>query len=323
LLDIDRAARVLRAGGLVGFPTETVYGLGADAANPVAVRRIFAAKGRPVDHPVIVHIAGAAQLNRWATDVPAAARVLMNRFWPGPLTLILRRASGVLDEVTGGQDTVGLRAPSHPGAQRLLQVFGGGIAGPSANRFGHISPTTAQHVRDEFGDAVDLVLDGGSCDVGIESTILDLSTGTPVLLRPGHIKPNELEEVLRMPVSRGAAHSPRASGTLEMHYAPRHPLLLPAPEQFVRVVREQSQRTPTAVLARAPKPAGTAVALWQVASNEPREYARDLYAMLRLLDGAGCEVIVVEAPPDHVDWDAVRDRLHRAAAGSGSSHDPL
>ncbi|MEO8629015.1 MAG: L-threonylcarbamoyladenylate synthase, partial [Betaproteobacteria bacterium] len=235
----------------------------------------------------------------------------------------LRRAPGVLDEVTGGQDTVGLRAPSHPGAQRLLQVFGGGIAGPSANRFGRISPTTAQHVRDEFGDAVDLVLDGGPCAVGIESTILDLSTGAPVLLRPGHIKPSELEEVLRMPVSRGAAHSPRTSGTLEMHYAPRHPLLLPSPQDFVRVVTEHSQRTPTAVLARAPKPGGTAAALWQVASSDPREYARDLYALLRLLDGAGCEVIVVEAPPDHVDWDAVRDRLRRAAAGSGSAHDSL
>src|SRR4249919_832993 len=191
--EIARAAAILRAGGLVAFPTETVYGLGADASSPAALGRMFAAKGRPSDHPVIVHLQAGEDLTHWARNIPVVAQQLADHFWPGPLTLVLRRAAGVLDAVTGGQETVGLRTPSHPIAQRLLKAFGGGIAAPSANRFGRVSPTTAQHVRDELGDALDLILDGGPCEVGIESTIVDLSTGTPVLLRPGRIGVAEIE----------------------------------------------------------------------------------------------------------------------------------
>jgi L-threonylcarbamoyladenylate synthase len=317
-LEISRAAEILRAGGLVAFPTETVYGLGADASNPAAVRRIFAAKGRPADHPLIVHLASAMALPQWAREIPPAARALAARYWPGPLTLILRRAHGVIDEVTGGQDTVGLRVPSHPMAQALLQAFGGGIAAPSANRFGRISPTTAQHVRDELGDRVDLILDGGPCDVGIESTIVDLSSGVAVLLRPGRIAPEEIEALLGTPVGRRGSGSPRASGTLAAHYAPRLPLLLVPAETFDATVREQGALRSVAVLARHPNPAAMSVAHWQLAPVDPLAYAHQLYAALRALDESGCEVILVESPPETPDWAAVRDRLQRAAAGSAA-----
>jgi L-threonylcarbamoyladenylate synthase len=313
---IDTAVRILRAGGLVAFPTETVYGLGADAANRRAVRRIFEAKGRPADHPVIVHLASTDQLAQWAREIPPAVARLTQRFWPGPLTLILKRAPGVHDEVTGGQDTVGLRVPAHPLAQALLQAFGGGIAAPSANRFGRISPTTAQHVRDELGDRVDLILDGGACPVGIESTILDLSSGAPVLLRPGHIGSAELEVALGMPVSRPTGAAPRASGMLAAHYAPSTPLLLVASADLAATVREQGTRGPVAVLARHPRPAGAEAQTWKVAPAKSDEYARMLYATLRELDESGCAVIVVEAPPQASDWVAVHDRLRRSAAGS-------
>ena len=211
---IKAAVTILRAGGLVVFPTETVYGLGADAANAAAVRKIFAAKGRPADHPVIVHLASDRDLTRWASDIPPAVRQLAERFWPGPLTLVVRRAKSVSDEVTGGQDTIGLRVPSHPIAQALLNAFGGGIAAPSANRFGHISPTTVRHVREELGDRVDLILDGGACEVGIESTIVDVSGGTPVLLRPGRVSEEEIEAVLQVPLARPGAGSPHRRDVL-------------------------------------------------------------------------------------------------------------
>jgi L-threonylcarbamoyladenylate synthase len=318
LTDIDRAARILKQGGLVAFPTETVYGLGADASNPQAVRRIFEAKGRPARHPVIVHIGGGDDLDRWVRDIPRYTERLIERFWPGPLTLVLKRAAGVDDVVTGGQDTVGVRAPAHPVARDLLRAFGGGIAAPSANRFGRISPTTAQHVRDELGDAVDLILDGGSCEIGIESTIVDLSTGVPVLLRPGRIGPADMEAVIGVPITRANAHAPRAPGMLAAHYAPRLPLVVaPAPE-LDRVVREQSAVGPVAVLARHPRPRDSRSALWQIAATDALAYAHDLYALVRFIDGSGCAVIVVEAPPERPEWDAVRDRLARAATGSGS-----
>ncbi len=224
--EIERAAQFLKQGRLVAFPTETVYGLGADASNLEGVRRIFALKGRPANHPLIVHLQGVDELVHWARDIPFSVERLTSRFWPGPLTLVLKRATGVIDEVTGGQDTVGLRVPSHPVAQQLLQAFGGGIAAPSANRFGRVSPTTAQHVREDLGDAVDLILDGGACEVGIESTILDLSSGAPVLLRPGRIGAAEIETVIGAQVARASAQSPRAPGMLEAHYAPQLPLLL-------------------------------------------------------------------------------------------------
>ena len=299
----------------MAFPTETVYGLGADASNAQAVGRIFAAKGRPADHPVIVHLSSAAALAQWAREVPPAARILAARFWPGPLTLILQRADSVIDAVTGGQGTVGLRVPSHPLAQTLLRAFGGGIAAPSANRFGRISPTTAQHVRDELGDRVDLILDGGACEVGIESTIVDLSSGSPVLLRPGHIAPEEIAALLGVPVERRTADSPRASGTLASHYAPRLPMMLVPSDKLEAEVREQSALRSLAVLARQPEPPISGVH-WQVAPADPLAYAHELYAALRALDESGCDLILVESPPEARTWAAVRDRLQRAAAGS-------
>src|SRR6202171_3307001 len=221
---IERAAHLLHAGALIAFPTETVYGLGADARNANAVRRIFAAKGRPAEHPVIVHLASADLMPRWARSIGAGAEALAQAFWPGPLTLILPRAATVLDVVTGGQDSVGLRVPSNPVAQallaRLLHLGGDGIAAPSANRFGRITPTNARHVADEFGDAVGMVLDGGASRHGIESTIVDLSSGEPALLRPGAITIEALGRVLGSAPRSPSSQSPRASGTLASHCAP-------------------------------------------------------------------------------------------------------
>jgi L-threonylcarbamoyladenylate synthase len=315
---IAQAVSILRAGGLVAFPTETVYGLGADAANPDAVKRIFEAKGRPATHPLIVHLGSAGEIERWARDIPPAARALAERFWPGPLTLVLKRAAGVLDAVTGGQDTVGLRVPSHPIAQALLQAFSGGIAAPSANRFGRVSATTAQHVLEELGDRVDLILDGGACEVGIESTILDLSTGAAMLLRPGRIGTEELAAVLHAPVTRAGAGSPRAPGSLAAHYAPQLPLrLVPRPVLDVSV-REEAARGPVAVLARHPRPTSSPAAVWMNAPLDALSYAHHLYSALRQLDRSSCLAILVEAPPETAEWAAVRDRLTRAALGSGA-----
>lgn len=316
---VERAAAVLRAGGLVAFPTETVYGLGADAANPIAVRRIFAVKGRPAGHPLIVHVASHAALENWVREIPPAARRLAEHFWPGPLTLILQRADHVLSEVTGGQGTVGLRVPSHPMAQDLLRAFGGGVAAPSANRFGRISPTTAEHVRDELGGDVDLILDGGPCEVGIESTIVDLSTAIPVLLRPGRISAEAIEGVVGAPVRFGGAGSPRAPGTLAAHYAPRLPLVLVPSTALETVVKDQGKRLRLAVLARQPMPAAPWPATeWRQAPADPLGYAHDVYATLRALDRSDFDKIIVESPPPSPEWAAVRDRLERAAAGSGT-----
>ena len=223
--EVRRAAQILRAGGLVGFPTETVYGLGADASSEKAVVRLYAAKGRPADHPVIIHFASAEQAFAWAREIPHGARELAQRFWPGPLTLILKRSTLAKDFVTGGQDTVGLRVPSHPVARQLLQEFAGAIAAPSANRFGKVSPTTAAHVREDLGADVQLVLEGGPSEVGIESTIVDLSGAAAVLLRPGAISKAQLKEVLSQ-IEEKTAASPRHSGGLERHYAPRTPASL-------------------------------------------------------------------------------------------------
>lgn len=311
---IGHAVAVLRAGGLVAFPTETVYGLGADAANPDAVRKVFAAKGRPHDHPLIVHIASAAQLGEWARDVPPAAYALAQKFWPGPLTLILKRAPGVSDCVTGGQDTVALRVPAHAVAQALLRAFGGGLVGPSANRFGHVSATTAAHVLHEFGDAVDCVLDGGACEVGIESTIVDLSGAQPALLRPGHIGAADIEAALGQALAAPDAQSPRAPGTLAKHYAPRTPVMLVEADvidELARSLARQGQRV--AVLARAALRPLLEQLVWIAAPASAGDYAHDLYANLRRLDEAGCDVMLVEAPPLAPAWAAVRDRLQRAA----------
>ncbi|GAA4329136.1 L-threonylcarbamoyladenylate synthase [Pigmentiphaga soli] len=317
---IDEAVAVLRAGGLIGLPTETVYGLAGDAANPAAVAAIFAAKGRPNDHPVIVHVAPGADLSRWAARVPDDARRLIDAWWPGPLTLILPRAQGVDDAVTGGQDTVGLRCPSHPVAQAVLAAFGGGVAAPSANRFGRVSPTTAQHVAGEFGDAVPLVLDGGACEVGIESTIVDVSGDAPVLLRPGHIAAADLARTLGRPVlTRAQAEAlratPRVSGALAAHYAPRTPLELVAAEALpARLAAARAAGQAVGAWSRR-DPGGAA--RWLAAPAEPEAYAHQLYAALRALDGHGLDLLLVEAPPDGERWAGVRDRLGRAAVGSG------
>jgi L-threonylcarbamoyladenylate synthase len=294
---------------VVAFPTETVYGLGADARNPAAVRRIYALKGRPPGHPLIVHLDSADALDAWARDVGAVARRLAERFWPGPLTLVLPRAPGVPDEVTGGQASVGLRVPSHPVAHALLAAFGGGVAAPSANRYGRVSPTRAAHVRDEFGDAVPCVLDGGDCEVGLESTIVACLDDTPLLLRPGRISLAELEAVAG-PVRRAApGEGPRAPGSTRSHYAPATPLRLLEPAAL-----DASREPATAVLALRAAPAGFRGVAWIEAGRVAERYAHDLYANLRRLDRAGASAILVEAPPSGPEWEAVRDRLRRAAA---------
>jgi L-threonylcarbamoyladenylate synthase len=316
--DIAAAAARLRAGGLVAFPTETVYGLGADALNPDAVRRVFTAKGRPADHPLIVHLPDASRLPDWARDIPREAIALAEAFWPGPLTLILKREADVPDEVTGGQDTVGLRVPAHPVALQLLRAFGGGVAAPSANRFGRISPTTAMHVRDEFGDEV-TVLDGGACEVGIESTILDLSGGTPHILRPGAISTAQIEAVIGRPLAGGVpANMPRASGTLAAHYAPRTPMRKiagPRLRDFLNAFRHSGRCC--AVIAHTQPPLADCPHHWTMLPAEPAGYARGLYAALREADASGGAMIVIEATPEDAAWSAVNDRLTRALAGAG------
>jgi L-threonylcarbamoyladenylate synthase len=319
---IARAVDVLRRGGLVAMPTETVYGLAADAGNDAAVRAIFAAKGRPADHPVIVHIPDAAAMHHWAAEVPAAAEALAAAFWPGPLTLVLKRSAVVSDLITGGQDTVGLRCPSHPWAQALLKAFGGGVAAPSANRFGRISPTSARHVIEDLGlkpdGVVDLALDGGACPVGIESTIVDLSGPTPRLLRPGDVTREQLESVLGVPVGGSDSDAPRVSGALEKHYAPRTPLeLVPVGDVAGRVAAAGPE--PVAVLAPdwAVRPAPN-LRLHLPAADRPSDFARTLYENLRRLDASGAVRLIVAEPPVGPEWEAVRDRLKRASAGSAA-----
>lgn len=318
--EIERAVALLRAGGLVAFPTETVYGLGADAANPAAVAQIFAAKGRPADHPLIVHLPSADHLPRWAREIPAEAAQLAAAFWPGPLTLILKRQPQVPDAVTGGQDTVGLRVPNHPLALELLAAFDGGVAAPSANRFGRISPTTAAHVREELGERVPLVLDGGACPVGIESTILDLSRGTPVLLRPGAIGAADIARVLGRAPEAAAPQTaaPRVSGSLDAHYAPRTPLLLVSSDGLLFALRNALVAgEKVAVLAPTAQAISHDLVTWKQSPAEPAGFAHDLYASLRELDALGCVRILVQQPPAGEAWLAVNDRLRRAAAGSG------
>lgn len=316
--EVLRAADLLRAGELVAFPTETVYGLGADAGNPQAIARIFAAKGRPADHPLIVHLPDASHIERWASEIPGMAFKLATAFWPGPLTLIMRRRPSVLDAITGGQDTVGLRVPNHPTALQLLQAFGGGIAAPSANRFGRISPTTAAHVREELGNSVSMILDGGPCQVGIESTILDLSGGEPRILRPGMLDAPSLGAVLGfIPEFGPNAETPRVSGSLEAHYAPQTPMNLVAAADISRLAGNAVQSGQhLAVLAIQPPTFSHDKLEWLSASADPAQFAHDLYARLRELDAVGADLIFVEAPPANDGWRAVADRLRRAAAGS-------
>lgn len=319
--DIARAADVLRAGGTVAFPTETVYGLGGDASSDAAVEAIFALKARPRSHPLIVHLATGARLEDWALEVPASAQRLIRVAWPGPLTVILQRGPRVSLAATGGLDTVGLRVPAHPVAQALLHQFGGAIAAPSANRFGAVSPTTAAHVAADLGGDVGYVLDGGACQVGIESTIVDLSRGRPVLLRPGGMSRAAIEAIVG-PLERADASAPKAPGTLASHYAPRARVVVVAPDQVPATVAAMAPDQRVAVLApRAafgawPKLAAHMSAL----PNDIEGMARQLYAALRDLDAAGVDVVVAALPPAAGLGEAVGDRLLRAA-GPRSHHD--
>ena len=330
---IERAARLLAAGKLVAFPTETVYGLGADADDVEAVRAIFAAKGRPADHPVIVHVLGAEAIGAWASGSPDAARRLAQAFWPGPLTLVLPRSPRAHDALTGGQASVGLRCPSHPWARALLGALANlrgdpaaALAAPSANSFGRISPTTAAHVRADLGEKptgrVDMILDGGPCPVGIESTIVDLSGAEPRLLRAGAITRRQVEEAIGREVADAGGDAPRASGRLKSHYAPRAPLeLLPATALPSRI--NALRGTPLAVLAPAAAlldwPADVVLRL--VAPAGAADYARRLYALLHQLDESGAARILVAAPPQGEAWEAVHDRLRRAAAAAELAED--
>jgi L-threonylcarbamoyladenylate synthase len=317
--DIEYAIAVLKSGGLVAFPTETVYGLGADASNPAAVAKVFAVKGRPATHPVIVHLADAVQVANWASEIPEAARALTRKFWPGPLTIILKRAPRVSDVVTGGQDTVALRVPSHPVALQLLARFGGGIAAPSANRHGRVSATTAAHVRSEFGDAIDCVLDGGATDVGIESTIIDLSGAKPVLLRPGWITPAQLEQALASPLAAPEGSAPRAPGTLARHYAPQTMLIVTELDLLMELAATLTRvGKKVAVLALTERRPVHEGLVWVATPNNAAAYAHALYANLRALDEAACDTILVERPPQTAEWMAINDRLTRAAAGSAA-----
>ncbi|MBC7488926.1 MAG: threonylcarbamoyl-AMP synthase [Glaciimonas sp.] len=322
---IQLAARKLEAGELVAFPSETVYGLGADAENPVAVANIYIAKGRPSNHPVIVHIAPGADLAYWARVIPLQAQHLIAAFWPGPLTLILQRAVHVSSALSGGQTSIAIRCPSHLVAQALLREFKGGkggIAGPSANKFGHVSPTTAQHVRDEFGDGADspigYVLDGGQSEVGIESTIIDLSrvvTFGPVLLRPGDISVAAISAVLGEEVQAPDVAAPRASGMLKSHYAPHTPVLQILPARLLATLVQLHQAGQRLALISYSVGAENAVPLvgYHPMPNVPHVYAYYLYAALRDLDRAAADVIVVEAPPQDIAWQGINDRLRRAA----------
>ncbi len=314
---LAQAAERLRAGELVALPTETVYGLGADASNDAAVARVFAAKGRPADHPLIVHVAVPAQVRDDAAEVPAFAQRRMNAFWPGPLTLILPRRQGVARAAAGGQDTIGLRCPSHPVAQALLKAAATGVAAPSANRFGRVSPTTARHVHDEFGEGL-LILDGGACPVGIESTIVDCSRGVPVLLRPGCITRAQVEAACGQRLAEPAAlaqAAPKASGTLESHYAPRARVRLMSADELTQRLQAMGVQANNLGLWSRTRPAelGAGV-LWRAQPAQADEAGQQLFAVLRELDAQGVAQIWVEWPPDTPAWEGVRDRLQRAAA---------
>jgi L-threonylcarbamoyladenylate synthase len=313
--DIDRAVQALRDGEVVAFPTETVYGLGADAQNPDAVRKVYELKGRPATHPLIVHIDHPRALERWALQVPPAAAALAARFWPGPLTLILRRAPAVDLAITGGQDTVAVRVPAHPVAQQLLKAFGGGIVAPSANRYGHVSPTRAEHVRDEFGDDLPIVLDGGDCKIGLESTIVSCVDAVPRILRPGAITLTQLRTVV--PEAQGSpdAFAPRVPGSDTKHYAPSTRLSIVTSQTLEEVVGQLTEKHDrVAVLACRPPRVANRYMTWINAGRRADVYARELYVNLRTLDKVGAREILVEEVPQGEQWDAVRDRLRRAAS---------
>jgi len=318
---ITAAAQILHQGGTVAFPTETVYGLGADVTNPVAINKIYTIKQRPINHPLIVHIGNISHLHYWAQAIPDSAWELANHFWPGPLTLILQRSRHIPDSVTGGQDTVGLRIPAHPVALALLEALGPkkALAAPSANRFGRISPTTAAHVREELGSTVDMILDGGACRIGLESTIISFHDRSPKILRPGGIALSALELVLDSPImlAHNTNQTIRTSGSLPAHYAPTTPLRIYSTEQIW-----------DRALALAAKGLRILAITWSSINQsqpsdqfiqqfsmpaDPVTYGQQLYAKLRHFDQASFDYMIIEAPPDHPSWFAIIDRLQRAS----------
>lgn len=318
---ITAAAQILREGGTVAFPTETVYGLGADITNPDAINKIYQIKKRPIDHPLIVHIGDISHLDTWAQAIPDSAWKLANHFWPGPLTLILQRSRRISDSVTGGQDTVGLRIPAHPVALALLDALGPekALAAPSANRFGRISPTTAAHVQAELGTAADMILDGGACRVGLESTIISFHDQSPKILRPGGITLSALESVLDSPVllAHYTSQAIRTSGSLLAHYAPATPLKICSAEQiWDRALALAAQGLRVLVMTWsdiAPsQPSDQSIEQFSMPAD-PITYGQQLYAKLRQFDQAAFDYIVIEAPPDHPNWLAITDRLQRAS----------
>jgi L-threonylcarbamoyladenylate synthase len=316
-LAVEKAAAHIRAGELVAFPTETVYGLGADASNDTAVAKIFAAKGRPADHPLIVHIASGAQVSDYASSVPPFAESLINAFWPGPLTIILPRKPSVATAAAGGQNSIGLRCPAHPLALEFLSACNTGVAGPSANRFGRVSPTTAQHVHQEFGDDL-MVLDGGPCKVGIESSIVDCTRAQPVLLRPGVLTREQLSAACGQPVlgaDEATSEAPRAPGTLESHYAPKAKVrLMDAKAIQTALDLLGADAAHIAVYARSIVRIKSSKVLYRRMPDDALATAEQLFAVLRDFDAQGVKLIWIEPVPDSLEWDGVRDRLSRASA---------
>lgn len=313
---IAAGAQALADGRLVAFPTETVYGLGADALDPDAVAGIFAAKGRPTDHPLICHVASADALAPLVAAVTPAARALADAFWPGPLTLVMPRSRAVPDAVTGGRDTVAVRVPAHPVALALLRAFDGPVAAPSANRFGRPSPTSASDVADEIGDAVAVILDGGPCEIGIESTVIDLTCDPPQVLRPGRISAEQVSQVLGGPVDAVASGPARAPGMLESHYAPGARVEVVTGDQMVaRAAALDADGVRVAVLAPDAVDGLPATVLVLGPAGGPDHYAARLYAAFRRADAEGAEVILAVPPPAEGIGVAVRDRLQRASTG--------
>lgn len=310
--DVHQAVAALRNGDLVAFPTETVYGLGADARNPDAIRKVFAAKGRPSDHPLIVHIGKKQQMRDWAINIPMAAWTLADHYWPGPLTIILQKNPNVSDLITGGQDSIALRIPNHPMALALLQELNSGLVGPSANLYGHVSPTTAEHVIADLESSVSMVLDGGACKVGIESTIVNMLGPIPVIMRQGAITAAELGVSLGCVVKLNSNQNEtvRTAGTHESHYAPHTPVVLLEMEDLL----QQAKLQRCSVISMKAKPSKLSDEIfWQTVSSDPRLYAQDLYANLRAHDQLHNDVILIEQIPNNLDWAAIADRLARAS----------
>lgn len=316
---IPAAVEQLRKGELVAFPTETVYGLGADASNEKALQKLYNAKGRPTNHPVIVHLASAEQLNDWGAEISDYALVLAKQFWPGPLTLIVKKLPHVSNQVTGGQNTVGLRIPNHPIALSLLKEFGGGVAAPSANKYGRVSATSAEHVRQEFSDHIALIIDGGSCSIGIESTIIDTTGPLPKILRPGIISEEEIFHCLNLNQSsnletKNQSTPIRVPGSDKIHYAPRTPLFVMDKGFIQALVSDQKSSLAILSFTAIDQLPQSFLKKYIQASTDPAKYAQELYHNLRVLDASGADKILVESTPHSRDWLAIADRLSRAAS---------